>query len=362
MTIALPLFKPTHPTTAGLLKAVPPRAPALAHAAGALLDSHGRTIHDLRLSITDRCNFRCVYCMDTDVKFFTPDKLLTREQMQRLVRICAGLGIRKVRLTGGEPTLHPQLEGIIADMASIGGVEVALTTNGSMLELGSLQRWRAAGLTRITISIDAVDAGRFAALTRSNCGPERVVEGVQAAIEAGLQPVKLNAVIIRGVNEDQIVGLAGLARRLGVVMRFIEFMPLDSSRSWDRGRVVNADEVVRVINAVYPLRMLGRDDPTSTSELYAFADGSSGSIGIIAPVSRPFCGACSRLRVTADGKIRPCLFSNQEWDVGAILRSSVDDREIAAYLVDSTWTKQAGHGISAADFAQPERTMSAIGG
>lgn len=316
----------------------------------------------MRMSITDRCNFRCVYCMDPDVRFAAAGELLERSEIARMAAVCAGLGVRKIRVTGGEPTLHPELEGIIADIAAPDGVEVALTTNGSLLTVETARRWKRAGLKRVTVSIDAVTEERFAEVTRSRTGPERVIEGVRAAVEAGLGPVKMNAVVIRGVNEDQVAPLAGLARRLGVEMRFIEFMPLDSSRAWDRGHVVGADEVIARVHAAYPLRGLGREEESSTSEVFEFADGTPGRIGVIAPVTRPFCGACSRLRITADGKVRPCLFSTREWDLRPLLRGGAGDDEIRGFLIDATWTKQAGHGISAAGFAPPERTMSAIGG
>lgn len=373
MSIALPMLPLRSPTASAWPRAAkasqggdPPPAPIEAHREGVLRDSHGRVIHDLRLSITDRCNFRCVYCMDPEVRFFGQDEVLTRAEMVRLVRVCAGLGIRKLRLTGGEPTLHPDLGGIIADVASLragaDALDVALTTNGSLLDAVSLHRWKESGLSRITISIDAVSPGAFAALTRSASRVDAVIRGIRAAIDAGLCPVKLNAVIIRGRNEDQIVPLAGLAREHAVDMRFIEFMPLDSSHAWDRGLVVSAEEVIRAVSAAYPLVPLGRDDESSTSESFLFADGRGGRVGTIAPVSRPFCGACSRLRITADGKVRPCLFSTTEWDLRPLLRGGASDGQIRAFIIDSVWTKQAGHGISSDTFTQPDRPMSAIGG
>jgi cyclic pyranopterin phosphate synthase len=237
-----------------------------------------------------------------------------------------------------------------------------MTTNGALADERSLQQWRDAGLSRITLSIDAVDPAVFRAMTRANVGPERVIDAIAAALACGYAHTKLDAVVVRGLNEQEIVPLAGLARRFGVEMRYIEFMPLDSAHAWDRSKVVGASEIVERISDEHPLMALGRNEPSSTALEYAFADGAPGRIGIIAPVTRPFCGQCSRLRVTADGKVRPCLFSRQEWDLRPLLRGGADDDQIARFLVDATWTKQAGHGISSPEFRQPDRPMSAIGG
>jgi GTP 3',8-cyclase len=338
---------------------VPPPAPVRA---GALIDSHGRAIRDLRLSITDRCNFRCVYCMDPDTPLLPKGELLTPAELLRVARVCVGLGVRKVRITGGEPTVHPELEAIIAGVADAGAPDIAMTTNGMLVDENRCRAWRSAGLTRLTFSMDSLDPLRFAAITRSSCSPARVIGAIEAALGAGFESVKVNAVVVRGLNEDQVVPLAGLARRLGVEMRFIEFMPLDSGHRWDHSRVVPAAEIIQTIGAEFPLTPLGRDDPSATALDYDFADGAPGCIGVIAPVTRPFCGACSRLRVTADGKVRPCLFSREEWDLRPLLRSGAGDGEVARFLADSTWTKQKGHGISLEGFVQPQRTMSAIGG
>jgi GTP 3',8-cyclase len=338
----------------------PPRAP---HAAGPhMIDSHGRRIRDLRLSITDRCNFRCTYCMEPDARFMPKMQLLTNDEFARLARLCIGLGVEKVRITGGEPTVHPDLVGVIERLAALKIRDLAMTTNGALADEASLRRWKTAGLTRITISIDAVDPAIFKAMARSSVGPDRILAAIESAIACGYKNTKLDAVIVRGQNESQIVPLAALARRFGVEMRFIEFMPLDSAHAWDRARVVPADEIARTIHAAFPIRATGRDDPSSTALTYTFEDGTPGRIGLIAPVSRPFCGACSRLRITADGKVRPCLFSRQEWDLRALLRDGSTDAQLAQFLIDATWTKQAGHGISSAAFVQPERAMFAIGG
>ncbi len=330
-----------------------------------LIDSHGRTIRHLRLSITDRCNFRCRYCMEPDVRFLPPSELLSVAELLRLARVCVALGVTKVRLTGGEPTLHPRLTSIIRGVAALTPGAVAMTSNGALLTPAALAEWVAAGLSHLTISLDTLSPHRFAVLTRSRATPDTVVQGIRAALAAGLASVKLNAVIIRGTNEADIPALAGLAHDLGLELRFIEYMPLDSGRHWDPSLLVPADETLAAVERIHPLRPLARDDPSSTAERYAFADGAPGGIGVIAPVTRPFCGACSRLRITADGKIRPCLFSLHETDLRPLLRSPpgpAADHALAAALIHATWHKQAGHGITAPGFQQPSRPMSAIGG
>jgi len=327
-----------------------------------LIDSHGRTIRDLRLSVTDRCNFRCTYCMDPDVRFVPNSELLTVEELLRVTRVCVGMGVRKVRLTGGEPTLHPELVRIIEGVAGVGVDDVALTTNGSLATPEVAARWRRAGLDRITVSLDTLKPERMRAITRSNTAPARVLESVEACLDAGLGPVKINAVVVRGYNDDEVEDLAELARIYGVDMRFIEFMPLDSARAWDSGRLVRADEIIARVRARWSMTPLDRAENSETSLNFAFADGAPGRVGVIASVTRPFCGACSRLRITADGMVRPCLFSRDEWDLRALLRSGADDARLRSFLAEATWGKQAGHGISEPGFQQPDRPMSAIGG
>jgi len=329
---------------------------------GRLVDAHGRTIRDLRLSITDRCNFRCVYCMDPDVRFAPAEELLSTPEIIRLARIGASLGIRKIRITGGEPTVHPDLEAIIAGIRASADVEIAMITNGSALDRPRAAAWKRAGLDRITISIDSIRPDLFARITRSRTTPRDVLAGIEACIAEGLTPVKLNAVLVRGCNEGEAVDLAALARTYGIEMRFIEYMPLDSGHAWDPARVVTGAETRRAIEATFPLIATGADEPSSTAVTYRFADGARGAIGFIMPVSSPFCGACSRLRITADGMVRPCLFSTTEWDLRSVVRAGGTDRAIADFLIDATWTKQADHGLSTDHFHQPERPMSAIGG
>lgn len=329
---------------------------------GPLRDSHGRAIRDLRLSLTDRCNFRCTYCLDPDVRFLERSALLTTAELLTVARVCVGLGVRKIRLTGGEPTLRPDLEAVIAGCAGLGIDDLALTTNGALTTESSLRRWRDLGLRRVTFSLDSLRPERFARITRSNTPVARVLESIRAAVTAGLAPVRVNAVVVRGVNEDEVADLAGLARALGIQMRFIEFMPLDSGRRWDTASVVPAGEIRARIEERWALTPIGRDDAAATALRFAFADGAPGGVGLIAPVTRPFCNACSRLRITADGKVRPCLFSRDEWDIRPLLRARADDAALESFIRGAVWRKQPGHGIGGADFAPPERTMSAIGG
>lgn len=348
-----------HETPAG---ATPPSAPDSVRSAGRMIDSHGRVIRDLRLSLTDRCNFRCVYCMEPDVRFAPRETLLSAEEFVRMARIAESLGVRKIRLTGGEPTLNPDLVSIIRDIRRHTALEIAMITNGWRVSRDDLREWKSAGLARITISIDTLRPDRFAQMTRSSASPESVLATASMAHDEALTPLKLNAVLIRGYNDDEAADLAELARRLDAEMRFIEYMPLDSAHAWDASRMVPASETRRAIERRFPLLPEPDDDPSRTARVFRFADGAPGRIGFIAPVTSPFCGACNRLRITADGKVRPCLFSTREWDLRPLLRAGSDDQQLAQFLIDATWTKQPGHGISAADFEQPDRPMSAIGG
>ncbi len=359
--VSLPLLGEVCASERGVM---PPRAPETARGGGRMVDSHGRTIRDLRISITDRCNFRCVYCMEPDVQFAAAANLLSVEEIVRVARVAETLGVRKIRLTGGEPTLHPALGEIIARIRRATRVEIALITNASVLTREKLRAWKAAGLRRVTVSIDSLRADRFARMTRPGAGvtPETVLAGVEMCLAEGLKPLKLNVVLIRGFNEDEAADLAALARRWAVEVRFIEYMPLDSAHAWDAGKWVSAAETRAAIEGRFALVACGDDDPASTSRTFVFADGTPGRVGFIAPVSTPFCGACSRLRLTADGMVRPCLFSTAEWDLRGVMRGGASDAEVAGFLIDATWTKQAGHGIAGPGFEQPARPMSAIGG
>jgi cyclic pyranopterin phosphate synthase len=360
--VNLPILETPRDGDAGL-----PPAP---HGERRLIDSHGRTIRDLRLSITDRCNFRCVYCMEPDVRFMPVQDLLSVEELARVARVCMSLGVQKLRITGGEPTVHPRLDDILGALGAMRPRDLAMTTNGSRMDDASLARWRTLGLQRLTISIDSIREDRFAAITRARFSAAGVIDAVRRATRAGFRTIKLNAVIVRGVNEDEVLPLAELARDLGVEMRYIEYMPLDSAHAWDTARLVPAREVLERIAARFELIPMGRGgkgpdaDTSATAMVYAFADAPTpgARIGVIASVTEPFCGACSRLRVTADGKVRPCLFSLKEYDLRPILRTGGSDADLEKFLIDVTWSKQAGHGISTPEFRQPARPMSAIGG
>ena len=358
MSVALPILKtgddPPGPT--------PPPAPRQVVRAGRLIDAHGRTVHDLRLSVTDRCNYRCVYCMDPDFRYMPKQQLLSLHEYVTVARICTSLGINRIRITGGEPTLYAELDDLIAELGALPLADLAMTTNGSLLGNMPLARWRQHGLRRITLSLDSLRPQRVAEVTRSTATPATVVEAIRLARDAGFDPIKVNAVVMRGFNDDEIPDFADFAREHDVDLRLIEFMPLDSSRAWSRASVVSADEMLEAMGRRHDLVPLDRGDPASTSLNFSFADGGPGRIGIIAPVTRAFCGACSRLRVTAEGKVRPCLFSHEEWDLRPLLRTGAADRDVARFIADSMWTKQAGHGIGSDGFSPPQRTMSAIGG
>lgn len=343
---------------------MPPSAPQ--GASTPLRDSHNRTIRDLRLSITDRCNFRCVYCMEPDVRFFPREQLLSGDELVRIASIAKSLGIRRLRLTGGEPTLRPELDEIIERIGELGFDDLSMTTNGSLLEPSRLRLWKAAGLTRLTFSLDSAREETFASMTRSRSTAGAVLHAIDAALESGLGPIKVNAVVIRGHNEDQVPLLALLAADHRFEMRFIEFMPLDSGHAWNPSLLVPASEILASIQRVGTVTPLDRERASDTAETYSFtpalAPEKQGRFGIIAPVTRSFCGSCSRLRITADGKVRPCLFSLREFDLRPLLRAGADTPTIEQFLIDATWTKQPGHGISSPDFEQPARPMSAIGG
>ena len=327
-----------------------------------LVDTYGRVIRDLRICVTDRCNFRCRYCMDEDVRFKRKVELLTDSEIVRLVRIASQMGVRRIRLTGGEPMVHPTLSALIRDLRTLDLQDIALTTNGSLSTKSDLQELKDSGLDRITVSLDSVREDRFAHITRSSTSVARVLQTVQWAKEVGLNPVKINAVIIKGFNDDELPELADLARTMGVDIRLIEYMPLDSGKRWEMDKVFAADDMIQAINTKHKLIPIGRPRPHAPATGYRFADGSPGRIGVIATVTRPFCNACSRLRVTAEGRVMPCLFSTTEWDIRSLLRSDASDRMIAKALVAITLRKQAGHRIHDADYRQPDRPMSAIGG
>jgi len=328
-----------------------------------LTDSHGRIIHDLRVSITDRCNYKCVYCRTGEVGAQYPE--LAIDEYLRLIKLFVDLGISKVRLTGGEPLLKRGLVELVRKLAALrtiddGPLDLALTTNGHLLD-GLAAPLKAAGLNRVTVSMDAVDPEIFEKITRVPGSFQAVLAGVRAARAAGLTPLKVNCVLLRGFNDNQIESFARFAREENVVVRFIEFMPLEEGRLWTPEIVVPLKEIVERIGRVLPLVELPAREPSETARRYTFQDGV-GEIGIIAPVSQAFCGACSRVRLTSDGKIRTCLFSQVEHDLYGRLRDGADDTELRAYIVATVKGKEARHHIGEPGFLKPSRSMVHIGG
>lgn len=329
--------------------------------ASSLRDSYGRTIGDLRVSITDRCNFRCTYCIPVEnIEWKHKSEILSYEEIELLVRAFAELGVRKIRLTGGEPLLRPGLPSLIRKIRVIPGVDdIALTTNGKLLA-DHVESLREAGLQRINVSLDSLQEAKFYLMTRRSALGD-VLEGIAAASRAGFHPVKVNAVVIRGINDDEVVDFARFAQQTGNTVRFIEFMPLDSGHQWTRDQVVTGREIYEKINAAVPLVPLPPRSPAETAKRYRFAQGA-GEIGIIAPVSDPFCGNCNRLRLTADGNLRTCLFSTMEHDLKGPMRKGSTMVELQQRIAEAVWGKEAGHRINKSDFEQPLRSMSCIGG
>jgi len=315
-------------------------------AAPRLTDSHGRVIHDLRVSITDRCNYKCVYCRTGEAGAQYPE--LSIEEYLRLIKVFVGLGISKVRLTGGEPLLRRGLNELVQELTSLRTLngeplDLALTTNGHLLD-SLAAPLKAAGLNRVTVSMDAVDAPTFERITRVPGSFQAVLNGIRAARSAELTPLKINCVLMRGFNDDQIEAFARFAREEEVVVRFIEFMPLEEGRLWSPEIVVPLAEIVGRIDRVLPLVELPPREASETARRYTFADGR-GEIGIIAPVSQAFCGACSRVRLTSDGKIRTCLFSQVEHDLYGRLRAGANDAELRDYVSRTVKGKEARHHI-----------------
>jgi cyclic pyranopterin phosphate synthase len=325
-----------------------------------LLDTFGRVHNNLRISVTDRCNLRCTYCMAEDVTFLDRAELLTYEEIAHFVRVAVPLGIDKVRLTGGEPLLRRDLDHLVRLLTIIPGIrDIGLTTNGLLLA-DQAGRLHDAGLRRLNVSLDTLDPERFRQLTRRT-GVERVVAGLHAARQAGFTNIKINAVIIRGVNEVDVVPLARFARAFGMEIRFIEYMPI-GAESWERDKVFFAHEIIEALEAeVAPLAPASDYDPHAPAMEFAYADGV-GRVGLIASVSRPFCRSCNLLRLTCDGKLRNCLFALEEIDIKPFLRGSADDNHLAEAIRGNVWSKWEGHEINSARFVKPLRTMHAIGG
>ena len=324
-----------------------------------LVDPFGRVIRDLRISVTDRCNFRCTYCMPAEGMEWLPrSEVLTFEEIHRVSRIFVErFGVEGIRLTGGEPTVRAHLPMLISQLSGL-GVDLAMTTNGATLR-NSAEELRSAGLRRINISLDTLHADRFEQMTRRN-ELENVLAGIGAAVAAGFSPVKINAVIERGVNDDEIVDLARFGRDRGVEVRFIEFMPLDATGHWANDRVVGQDEIVERIAEVFPLEQMPARG-AAPADRWRYLDGA-GTVGVIPSVTKPFCGDCDRVRLTAEGQFRTCLFATDEFDLREIMRSGGDDDALAERIIAAVGTKWAGHQINRVEFIRPNRSMSQIGG
>jgi cyclic pyranopterin phosphate synthase len=337
-----------------------------------LVDPFGRTVRDLRISVTDRCNFRCTYCMPAEGMTWLPrEEILSFEEIERLARVCVErLGVDGLRLTGGEPTVRAHLPLLVAKLAALRVAsdagspyagrkpDLSMTTNGATFRLLA-HELRDAGLDRVNFSLDTLRPERFVEMTRRN-ELHRVLDGIASAAEAGFAPVKVNAVVQRGVNDDEIVDLATFGREHDVEMRFIEFMPLDATGDWRASTVVSQDEIVAAIGAVYPLEpMAGRG--AAPADRWRYVDGR-GQVGVIPTVTRPFCADCDRVRITAEGQFRTCLFATREFDLRGLLRAGASDDRLADEIRRAVGTKWAGHAIGQVTFVRPARSMSQIGG
>ncbi len=326
-----------------------------------LVDSYDRVATDLRISVTDRCNFRCHYCMPEEgMQWLHRDALLSYEEIARLTRVFTELGVRQIRLTGGEPLLRKELHVLVKMLSEIEELEdIAVTTNGYFLK-EQAGRLADAGLHRVNVSLDALSRATFHSVTRRD-EFKRTWEGIEAAVEVGLVPVKLNVVLVRGFNESEIMGFVTLARTRGFIVRFIEFMPIGKDDGWTTDKVITTEEILEVIHREHSLIPLESMDEHSPASRYRFADGV-GEIGFISSVSHPFCSTCDRVRLTSDGKFRTCLFSRNELDLRGMIRSGVDDTSISVAIIDAVRQKERGHLINQPEFIRPGRTMSQIGG
>jgi GTP 3',8-cyclase len=326
-----------------------------------LIDGHGRAIADVRVSVTDRCNFRCQYCMPAEgLPWLERQEVLSFEEITRLVALLSDMGVHDVRLTGGEPLVRREFPRLVAMLSQIDAVtDLSVTTNGFLLERDAEALVRA-GVTRFNVSIDSLQRDRFFEMTRRDALP-RVLRGLEAlAAFPEAHPIKINAVAMRGFTEQEAIPFAEFARSHPYEVRFIEFMPLDADHSWTPDSVLSGDEIRAAIHAVHPLEPEPRE-PSATARVYRFADGR-GRIGFINPVSDPFCGDCNRIRLTADGKLRTCLFSLNETDLRTPLRDGADDAQLERIIRDAVWRKELKHRVNEPGFVQPVRSMSAIGG
>ncbi|MEO6651574.1 MAG: GTP 3',8-cyclase MoaA [Ilumatobacteraceae bacterium] len=328
-------------------------------AARDLVDPFNRVVRDLRISVTDRCNFRCTYCMPEEGMQWMPrSEILSFEEIERLARICVQrYGFEGIRLTGGEPTVRAHIATLVSKLSAL-GVDIAMTTNGATLR-NSAHDLRDAGLNRINISLDTLVREKFARMTRRD-ELDNVLLGIEAAKSAGFDPVKINAVIERGANDDEIIELARFGRDEGVEVRFIEFMPLDASDEWQRSQVVGQDEIVAQLESVWPLELVPARG-AAPADRWRYLDGA-GTVGVIPTVTKPFCGDCDRVRLTADGQFRTCLFATDEFDLRDALRAGETDDQLAARIAAAVGTKWAGHQINQVTFVRPSRSMSQIGG
>ena len=324
-----------------------------------LTDSFGRVVRDLRISVTDRCNFRCTYCMPEEGMQWLPRAdVLTFEEIERVARLFVQhFGVDGIRLTGGEPTVRAHVSLLVQKLAAL-GVDLAMTTNGATFRHHA-HELREAGLRRVNISLDTLDRDRFIQMTRRD-ELANVLDGIEAAKEAGFAPVKINAVVERGVNDGEIIDLARFGRERGVEVRFIEFMPLDASGHWLHDKVVGQDEIVAVLSAEFPLEPVPARG-AAPADTWRYRDGA-GIVGVIPTVTKPFCGDCDRVRLTADGKFRTCLFATDEFDLMSLLRNGATDQQLADEIVRAVGLKWSGHQIGQVTFVKPKRTMSQIGG
>lgn len=349
--------------------------------ANLLVDAHGRVMRDLRVSVTDRCNFRCMYCLpETEAaenfyrgrwgnlaqsttinrQWQPQEKILRFEEIERAVRIAVGMGVQKIRITGGEPLLRRQIETLVSQIAAIPGIEdLAMTTNGFLFPQKA-NALREAGLKRVSFSLDSLQPENFRKITGRD-GLDAVLQSIDIAKSLGFEPVKVNAVIIRGINDHEIEALAEFAAHKNISLRYIEFMPLDSRHAWQKELVVPGKEILNRLQTRFQLEPVRATNVAETARRWSLG-GGKGEIGIIAPVSEPFCGHCNRLRLTADGKIRTCLFSVVEHDLRELLRKNASDAEIRTFMQAVVWQKEDRHHIGEPEFVQPERSMSCIGG